>query len=105
MSSKRVSQPQAARDDRFRHLIENAFDLILECAPSGRILYVGPNVAEVLGYRPDEIIGTFLADLIHPEDTERGTLAFATAVGDGDRIHETLRYKNRAGAWRYLEGR
>ncbi len=103
-----VRSPHAAhsdREDRFRHLVENAFDLILECAISGRILYVSPNVNEVLGYEPREIVGTFLADLLHPDDSERGVEAFASAVGDGDQIHETLRYRHRDGHWCYLEGR
>ena len=96
---------RAEREDRFRYLVENAFDLILECAISGRVLYVSPNVLEVLGYRPEEIVGTFLVDLLHPDDYERGVLAFASAVGDGEEIHETLRYRHRNGTWCYMEGR
>jgi len=93
------------RDDRFRHLVENAFDVILECAPSGRILYVSPNIVDVLGYPSDEIIGTFLIDLLHAEDAPRGVFAFSAAVRDDARIHETLRYRARSGDWRHLEGR
>lgn len=96
---------RAEREDRFRYLVENAFDVILECAISGRILYVSPNIVDVLGYEPDQIIGTFLVDHLHPEDADRGLETFAMAVGDGDRIHETLRYRDVDGAWRYLEGR
>jgi diguanylate cyclase (GGDEF)-like protein/PAS domain S-box-containing protein len=92
-------------EDRFRYLVENAFDVILECAISGRILYVSPNIVDVLGFEPDEIVGTFLVDHLHPDDADRGLEAFAMAVGDGDRIHETLRYRDVDGQWRYLEGR
>ena len=93
------------REDRFRYLVENAFDVVLECAISGRILYVSPNIVDVLGYEPDQIVGTFLVDHLHPEDADRGLEAFAMAVGDGDRIHETLRYRDIDGHWRFLEGR
>ena len=93
------------REDRFRYLVENAFDVILECAISGRILYVSPNIIDVLGYEPEQIVGTFLVDHLHPEDADRGLETFAMAVGDGDRIHETLRYRDADGQWRYLEGR
>ena len=92
----RQPESRIVREDRFRYLVENAFDVILECAVSGRILYVSPNVAEVLGYTPDEIIGTFLVDLLHPDDAQRGIEAFAAAVGDGDQIHATLRYRSRS---------
>jgi len=102
---ERSPESRIVREDRFRYLVENAFDVIVECAVSGRILYVSPNVVEVLGYTPDEIIGTFLVDLLHADDAERGVVAFASAVGDGDQIHTTLRYRHRSGQWRYLEGR
>jgi diguanylate cyclase (GGDEF)-like protein/PAS domain S-box-containing protein len=98
-------EAQSIREDRFRHLVENAFDVIVDCAVSGRILYVSPNITDVLGYAPPEITGTFLIDLIHPDDLERGVGSFASAVGDGDKIHETLRYRHRSGDWVFLEGR
>jgi diguanylate cyclase (GGDEF)-like protein/PAS domain S-box-containing protein len=105
VETRKQMESRVVREDRFRYLVENAFDVILECAVSGRILYVSPNVAEVLGYAPDEIIGTFLVDLLHPDDAERGIEAFAAAVGDGDQIHATLRYRSRSGQWCYMEGR
>jgi len=105
MPAKRESRTKTDREDRFRYLVENAFDVILECAISGRILYVSPNIVDVLGYQPEQIVGTFLVDHLHPEDADRGLEAFAMAVGDGDLIHATLRYRDIDGAWRYLEGR
>ncbi|HYK53100.1 MAG TPA: diguanylate cyclase [Candidatus Eremiobacteraceae bacterium] len=105
MPAKRGTRTKADPEDRFRYLVENAFDVILECAVSGRILYVSPNIVDVLGYQPEQIIGTFLVDDLHPEDADRGLESFALAVGDGDRIHTTLRYRNSKGGWRYLEGR
>lgn len=108
METKQARAPQesrSGREDRFRYLVENAFDVILECAISGRILYVSPNIAEVLGYKPSEIVGTFLVDLLHPDDIERGIEAFAAAVGDGDKIHATLRYRHADGQWCFMEGR
>jgi diguanylate cyclase (GGDEF)-like protein/PAS domain S-box-containing protein len=105
IETKHQPESRIVREDRFRYLVENAFDVILECAVSGRILYVSPNVAEVLGYSPAEIMGTFLVDLLHPDDAERGIEAFASAVGDGDQIRATLRYRRRSGQWCYMEGR
>lgn len=105
MPANRGSNAKTDREDRFRYLVENAFDVILECAVSGRILYVSPNITDVLGFTPEQIVGTFLVDHLHPDDADRGLEAFAMAVGDGDRIHETLRYRDSSGDWRYLEGR
>ena len=95
----------SGREDRFRYLVENAFDVIVECAASGRILYVSPNIEDLLGYEPSEIVGTFVVDLLHPDDVQRGIEAFAAAVGDHARIHETLRYRSKSGQWTFMEGR
>lgn len=103
--AKRAPTTKTEQEDRFRYLVENAFDVVLECAISGRILYVSPNIVDVLGFEPEQIMGSFLVDHLHPEDADRGLEAFAMAVGDGDRIHETLRYRDAEGGWKYLEGR
>jgi diguanylate cyclase (GGDEF)-like protein/PAS domain S-box-containing protein len=92
-------------DERYRYLVENAFDIIVECAANGRILYVGPNIQGVLGYAPDEIIGGFINELVHPDDVRKGVESFSSAVMRGDRIHATLRYRHKSGGWRAIEGR
>ena len=101
------TRPDRGRVDevQFRYLVENAFDVILDCATSGRILYVSRNITEVLGVEPSSLVGTFLTDLLHPDDLERGVHAFSSAVRTGREIHETLRYRDSRGRWRSVEGR
>jgi diguanylate cyclase (GGDEF)-like protein/PAS domain S-box-containing protein len=92
-------------EDRFRHLVENAFDVVLECATSGRILYVTPNIIDVLGVEPAQLVGRFLVDYLHPDDVRRGIDVFSSAVATNGQIRDTLRYRHADGSWRYLEGR
>jgi diguanylate cyclase (GGDEF)-like protein/PAS domain S-box-containing protein len=92
-------------EDRFRYLVENAFDIVLECATSGRILYVSPNIRDVLGVEPGDLVGRFLVDYLHPEDMRKGFESFSSAVAGSGQIHETLRYRHVRGGWRYIEGR
>lgn len=99
------SQSAIESAERFRNLVENAFDIIVECATSGRILYVSPNIREVLGYEPDEVIGTFINDLVHPDDVRTGVDSFAGAVLRGEKIYASLRYRRKSGEWRTIEGR
>jgi diguanylate cyclase (GGDEF)-like protein/PAS domain S-box-containing protein len=98
-------EPGRASEDRFRYLVENAFDVVVECAVSGRILYVSPNIADVLGHEPSAIVGTFLVDLLHPDDVGAGTEAFSSAAMADRQIHATLRYRHVSGRWRSIEGR
>lgn len=92
-------------EQRYRGLVENAFDIIVECAASGRVLYVAPNVEDVLGLEPSEIVGTFVNDLVHPDDVRKGIESFSNAVTRGERIQSALRYRHKDGTWRTIEGR
>ncbi len=56
------------REDRYRLLAENASDLVYFADPEGRALWVAPTVEVSLGWTADELVGTIMTDLIHPED-------------------------------------
>jgi PAS domain S-box-containing protein len=53
---------------RYRLLAEHATDMISRHTPDGRFLYASPASQALLGYGPEELIGTRPAELIHPED-------------------------------------
>jgi diguanylate cyclase (GGDEF)-like protein/PAS domain S-box-containing protein len=69
----RLSAETAARasEARFRSLVQNSSDIIAVVTPELRIRYQTPSVEKQLGYRPDELDGTPLTDLLHPEDQPR----------------------------------
>lgn len=95
----------------FRSLIENAPDLITVIEPSGEIRYQSPAVQRALGYAPDELMGTSVWQIIHPEDSRAVGDAIARGVLDLQPPESTLPHKllvfrarHRDGSWRYLEG-
>ncbi len=53
---------------RFRHLLENATDLIAILDLDGSIVYASPAVVRLLGVSPDILIGSRLWDRIHLDD-------------------------------------
>ncbi len=55
---------------RFRDLAENSAEWIWEVDPDGKYTYASPVVAELLGYRPEEVLAKHFYDLFHPEDRE-----------------------------------
>lgn len=57
----------AEAEERYRSLVENSPAGIF-LHQEGVISYVNPSMANILGYKPDEIIGRNLVDLIAPED-------------------------------------
>jgi diguanylate cyclase (GGDEF)-like protein/PAS domain S-box-containing protein len=94
----------ARREERFRSLVQNAADLITVVSPDSTIQYQSPAVAHVLGYVPDEFVGTRLIEYVHPADSPVLASAFEDIVEGGARRFELeIRLKHRDGSWRHLE--
>ncbi len=53
---------------QFRLLAENASDMISRLTTDGRMLYVSPACEIILGYSPEEMIGTSAFDIVHKDD-------------------------------------
>ena len=89
---------------RFRSLVQNSKDLIAVVEPDLTIRFVTPSVRSMLGFDADELVGTRLDGLLHPDEIER-TTAFvrerATSGGSGELEFQLRR---RDGEWRTVEG-
>jgi diguanylate cyclase (GGDEF)-like protein/PAS domain S-box-containing protein len=70
----------AASEEHFRQIVEHINDVIAVVGPDRRIVWISPSVTPILGWRPDEVVGTVVSDLLVPEDEAK----FGTSV-DGDR--------------------
>ena len=44
-------------EDQFRALVDNARDLVFQLSPKGEIQYVSPNVKQIFGYEPEQLVG------------------------------------------------
>ena len=58
----------AESEAQFRLLAENSSDMISKHDMYGVILYVSPACKTLLGYEPEDLIGTSITQLIHSED-------------------------------------
>ncbi|MFF3895902.1 putative bifunctional diguanylate cyclase/phosphodiesterase [Streptomyces sp. NPDC001812] len=63
-----LTQELAHKENHFRSLVQGSSDVIMIAAPSGMLRYVSPAAAGVYGRPAEELVGTELAQLIHPED-------------------------------------
>ena len=52
--------------ERFRHLYENAIDLIYLHDLGWKIISVNPSVKKILGYTVEELVGKNILEFIHP---------------------------------------
>ncbi|MFF8972169.1 putative bifunctional diguanylate cyclase/phosphodiesterase [Streptomyces sp. NPDC014995] len=63
-----LTQELAQKENHFRSLVQGSSDVIMIAAPSGVLRYVSPAAVGVYGRPAEELVGTELAQLIHPED-------------------------------------
>jgi PAS domain S-box-containing protein len=64
----RAEQELQRREALYRLLTDNSTDMIVKYSSEGTIQYVTPSCKQLLGYRPEEVIGKSLYDIIHPDD-------------------------------------
>jgi PAS domain S-box-containing protein len=91
---------------RYRALVETTHDLIVELDAEGRVAFVNPSCEEVLGYPPEELIGTTPFSLLHGDDVEPLAERFLDRVASSRRrgTGRVFRARHRDGSWRWLEG-
>ncbi len=63
-----LTQELAQKENHFRSLVQGSSDVIMIAAPNGILRYVSPAAAGVYGRPAEELVGSELAGLIHPED-------------------------------------
>jgi PAS domain S-box-containing protein len=57
----------AKSQEQYRHLAENASDVVFMAGQGRRIMWIAPSVTPVLGWDPEELVGTQFADLLRPD--------------------------------------
>jgi len=68
---------------QFRLMAENSSDMISKHDTNGQFVYVSPACYTLLGYEPEELIGTLITQLIYPEDASQLIDLLATPNWDG----------------------
>lgn len=105
-----VNTPEAleecrAEADRYRLLAEQSTDMISRQTPAPDWTYidVSPAVERLLGYTPDEIIGTSGRDLFHPEDADNLEQRAESVRYTKGMYTNVFRYRHKQGHYVWLE--
>jgi diguanylate cyclase (GGDEF)-like protein/PAS domain S-box-containing protein len=86
-----------------RLLAENSSDLVIRGSHDGVIRYASPASIALLGFAPEELMGSSIAELIHPDDRagrEERLALIDAAPHAGTRL---ARMRHRDGRWLWLE--
>ncbi|MGI8550819.1 MAG: response regulator, partial [Dehalococcoidia bacterium] len=104
--SLRKAEEQIRQSEaHFRTLIEYASDTIAVADLSGRITYVSPAVEPMLGYRPEEMIGTLVFSYLDTDASDTTKQRFRQQQQSGHVMAYTneTRVRRKDGGWRILE--
>jgi diguanylate cyclase (GGDEF)-like protein/PAS domain S-box-containing protein len=91
-----------ASEERFRRLIQNSADVVIVLDAVGNFTYASPKCEALIGYRPEELVGTSALSLIHPDEVNDAAIAIANTgnvlLEEGaERIG--FRIRHRDGSW------
>jgi PAS domain S-box-containing protein len=102
---KRAMEALLKSEKYFRAITQNLSDLIIIANSAGKITYVNSSVENILGYKPEELIGRSGFDYILPADTPRAADDYGRAIVTKDVIiPNAFRVRHKDGSERVLEG-
>jgi diguanylate cyclase (GGDEF)-like protein/PAS domain S-box-containing protein len=98
------SRALAESEARFRALAESTSDLVCLHTPDGVYQYASPSVRRLLGYEPDELVGTHPIDYIHPDQRTHVERRFHIHTVAGSKpVEFSYRIRRRGGAYTWFE--
>jgi PAS domain S-box-containing protein len=88
-------------------LIDHAQDKIVLVDEQGEITYANDAATRILGWDPEELVGSNAFEQIHPDDAEAAQTAFERVISADSFTEATaeLRYRNADGSWVWMESR
>ncbi|AEV84269.1 Signaling protein ykoW [Actinoplanes sp. SE50] len=90
--------------NRLEALLRHSSDITSICDAEGRITYVTPVVAQVLGYQPEDLMGIRLTTLIHDDDQVQLSSRTDVLFGaPGAQISYHARFRHADGSYRWIE--
>jgi PAS domain S-box-containing protein len=107
VSECRIAEAELRQSEaRYRLLADNASDIIVRTDLDGYRRYVSPACKSILGYQPQELVGTRLAESVHPEDLATATSGIqALLAGTAEQDTAVYRMRHRDGHWVWIEAK
>ncbi len=82
-------------EEKYRRVVDNVLDVIIVCDIDGTFIFVSPQSFNILGYKPEEIVGIKNLEFVHPDDLLKlsSVMKETTTTGDIAIIEHRFRHK------------
>lgn len=91
-----------ASELRYRMLADYSHDVVVRMRADGQRLYVSPSAKDILGWEPDEMIGTRW-DLVHPDDRAKQRQVMREVIVSGKADTSIYRVRHKEGHYVWIE--
>ncbi|TFG15376.1 MAG: PAS domain S-box protein [Promethearchaeota archaeon] len=92
-----LEQKLKESEEKYRNLINNISDLIVELDLDGNFSYLSPQCYNIFGFYPENLIGKNAYTFLHPEDLQLLKKEIETKNKEGDIISIEFRTRNKDG--------
>ncbi|KAF1357788.1 blue light regulator 2 [Lizonia empirigonia] len=86
-----------------QRVLEELRDLLHILTPNGRILYVSPSCKMLTGWDPNQLMGRFINEFIHPEDIGIFVKEFNESIASGNPLRFFYRFRKADETWGIFE--
>ncbi|WP_181307157.1 PAS domain-containing sensor histidine kinase [Rufibacter sp. XAAS-G3-1] len=93
------------KEYRLQTLLQEGQDIVCIIDRKGIYSFVSGSIRHVLGFEPNDLVGSTAFDFIHPEDIPDVLSAFGMVLAGENVKTQPFRFKSKTGEWRWLETR
>ncbi|PSN67103.1 hypothetical protein BS50DRAFT_573850 [Corynespora cassiicola Philippines] len=86
-----------------QRVLEELRDLLHILTPDGRILYVSPSCRTLTGWEPQQLLGRFVGEFIHPDDSGIFVKEFNESIASGNPLRFFYRFRKIDETWAIFE--
>ena len=99
---KHAEEALRESEERYRRIAENMSDMVSDVDAEGLFRYISPSHQRILGYRPEDLLGTAAFDKFHPDDKDRVSSVYMEGVITKTDREAEYRYRHADGHYVWL---
>ncbi|TVY34423.1 Cutinase palindrome-binding protein [Lachnellula occidentalis] len=84
-------------------VVEELKDFLHILTPDGRIVYLSPSSNHLTGYQPEELVGKFIVDFIHEDDSGIFVREFNESIASGHPLRFFYRFRRKDDTYTIFE--